>query len=236
MSLKLLIKYPTRSRPEQFLKVLQAMVSTAKHPELLTFLVSFDVDDESMNGAILQRASQIHNGITFVAGTSRNKVHAINRDMEMAGEWDIVMVASDDMIPQVEGWDEIIREGFNEDVQLMNTLTMTIQPEVFKMPNLDKSLWFFDGHQHRICTLVVMGKDRYNKFNYIYHPDYISLWCDNEWTEVNAPVKNETILFKHEHPAWGGGLEMDALYQRNEGYFTVDEATYMRRKSLNFPI
>lgn len=228
MSLKLLIKYPTRSRPEQFLSVLTKMVNTSKHPELLTFLVSFDVDDESMNGAILQRASQIHNGITFVAGTSRNKVHAINRDMEMAGEWDIVLVASDDMIPQVEGWDEIIREGFK---------TASIGSETaIEHNNLDQCLWFFDGHQHRICTLVVMGKDRYNKFNYIYHPDYVSLWCDNEWTEVNQPVKNETILFKHEHPAWGGGLEMDALYQRNEGYFKLDEATYMRRKSLNFPI
>lgn len=227
-NLRLLIKYPSRSRPEQFLSVLTKMVNTAKHPELLTFLVSFDVDDESMNGAILQRASQIHNGITFVAGTSRNKVHAINRDMEMAGDWDIVLVASDDMIPQVEGWDEIIREGFK---------TASIGSETtIEHNNLDHALWFFDGHQHRICTLVVMGKDRYNKFNYIYHPDYVSLWCDNEWTEVNQPVKNETILFKHEHPAWGGGLEMDALYQRNEGYFTVDEATYMRRKSLNFPI
>lgn len=235
-SLRLLIKYPTRSRPEQFLSVLTKMVNTAKHPELLTFLVSFDVDDESMNGSILQRASQIHNGITFVAGTSRNKVHAINRDMEMAGDWDIVVVASDDMIPQVEGWDEEIRNGFMElDSELPNFETGYLGHSIV-YPNLDKALWFFDGHQHRICTLVVMGKDRYNKFNYIYHPDYISLWCDNEWTEVNQPVKNETILFKHEHPAWGGGLEMDALYQRNEGYFTVDEATYMRRKSLNFPI
>jgi len=227
--MKLLIKYPTRSRPEQFLAVLTRMVQTASKPELLSFLVSYDVDDESMSGAIIQRASQIHNGITFVAGTSRNKVHAINRDMDMAGEWDVVLVASDDMIPQVNGWDDVIREGF-----ATGWYAQGDPPEMTY--NLDQALWFFDGYQHRICTLVVMGRDRYNKFGYIYHPEYISLWCDNEWTEVNNPVKNETILFKHEHPAWGGGLAMDALYQRNEGYFKADEATYMRRKSLNFPI
>lgn len=190
----------------------------AKEPDNIKFLVSFDVDDETMNGSIIQRASKIHNDITFVAGTSRNKVHAINRDMEIAGEWDIVMIASDDMIPCIEHWDDVIRSNFD---------------------NSDQALWFFDGHQHRICTLSVMGRDYYNRFNYLYHPEYTSLWCDNEYTDVALQLGKmkhfpDTILFKHEHPAWGGGLQMDELYRRNEGYFKKDEAVYMKRKSINF--
>lgn len=190
----------------------------AKEPDNIKFLVSFDVDDETMNGAIIQRASKIHNDITFVAGTSRSKVHAINRDMEIAGEWDIVMIASDDMLPCIEHWDDVIRRNFD---------------------NSDQALWFFDGHQHRICTLSVMGRDYYNRFNYLYHPEYTSLWCDNEYTDVALQLGKmkhfpDTILFKHEHPAWGGGLQMDELYRRNEGYFKKDEAVYMKRKSINF--
>jgi len=216
--MKILIKYPTRSRPEQFLTVLTKMVTMAKEPDNIKFLVSFDVDDETMNGSIIQRASKIHNDITFVAGTSRNKVHAINRDMEIAGEWDIVMIASDDMIPCIEHWDDVIRSNFDSS---------------------DQALWFFDGHQHRICTLSIMGKDYYNRFNYLYHPEYTSLWCDNEYTDVAMQLGKmkhfpDTILFKHEHPAWGGGLQMDELYRRNEGYFKKDEAVYMKRKSINF--
>lgn len=190
----------------------------AKEPYNIKFLVSFDVDDETMNWSIIQRASKIHNDITFVAGTSRNKVHAINRDMEIAGEWDIVMIASDDMIPCIEHWDDVIRSNFDSS---------------------DQALWFFDGHQHRICTLSIMGKDYYNRFNYLYHPEYTSLWCDNEYTDVALQLGKmkhfpDTILFKHEHPAWGGGLQMDELYRRNEGYFKKDEAVYMKRKSINF--
>lgn len=216
--MKILIKYPTRSRPEQFLTVLTKMVTMAKEPYNIKFLVSFDVDDETMNWSIIQRASKIHNDITFVAGTSRNKVHAINRDMEIAGEWDIVMIASDDMIPCIEHWDDVIRSNFDSS---------------------DQALWFFDGHQHRICTLSIMGKDYYNRFNYLYHPEYTSLWCDNEYTDVALQLGKmkhfpDTILFKHEHPAWGGGLQMDELYRRNEGYFKKDEAVYMKRKSINF--
>lgn len=216
--MKLLIKYPTRSRPEQFLTVLTKMVTMAKEPNNIKFLVSFDVDDETMNGGIIQSASKIHNDITFVAGTSRNKVHAINRDMDIAGDWDIVMIASDDMIPCIEHWDDVIRSNFD---------------------NLDQSLWFFDGHQHRICTLSIMGRDYYNRFNYLYHPEYTSLWCDNEYTDVAMQLGKmkhfpDTILFKHEHPAWGGGLQMDELYRRNEGFFKKDEAVFMKRKSINF--
>lgn len=221
----------------------------AKEPDNIKFLVSFDTDDETMNGAIIQRASKIHDDITFVAGTSKNKVHAINRDMDIAGEWDIVMIASDDMLPCIEHWDDVIRSNF---VGIEYTIsTSPFEKEGFRKEgntfikengigiNLDQALWFFDGHQHRICTLSIMGRDYYNRFKYLYYPEYTSLWCDNEYTDVALQLGKmkhfpDTILFKHEHPAWGGGLQMDELYRRNEGYFKKDEAVYMKRKSINF--
>jgi len=231
--MKILIKYPTRSRPEQFLTVVEKMVTMAKEPENIKFLVSFDTDDETMTGAIIQRAAKLHNDITFVAGTSRSKVHAINRDMDISGEWDIVMIASDDMIPRVEHWDDVIRTNFRSYAIGSEGIVL------FNEYNLDQALWFFDGYQHRICTLSIMGKDYYNRFNYLYHPDYTSLWCDNEYTDVAVQLGKikhfpDTILFEHIHPAWGKGLQMDELYRRNEGYFKKDEAVYFKRKSINF--
>lgn len=231
--MKILVKYPTRQRPRQFIEVLTKMVTMAKEPENLKFLVSFDTDDATMTGAIIQEASKIHSDITFVAGTSKSKVHAINRDMELSGEWDIVLLASDDMIPQINHWDDIVRLCFREVAHTDNGDIL------FSTYNLDQMLWYFDGHQHRICTLTIYGRDYYNRFKYLYHPEYISLWCDNEQTDVGVMLGKckhfpDTILFKHEHPAWGKGLAMDALYERNEAYFKTDEATYNRRKENNF--
>ena len=244
-SLKILVKFPSRGRPEQFLKVLRMMVEMSTIPESIHYLVSIDTDDESMRGGIITRASAICNAITFVYGASKTKIEAINRDMSFTSEWDIVLLASDDMLPQVKGWDEVIRKAFGEETvnEISTSEAWTSLDNnvgngrlISSSPNLDQALWFFDGHQHRICTLIVMGKKRYEKFGYLYHPSYISLWCDNEWTGVNQPKKFEQILFKHEHPAWGGGVPNDALYVRNEAYFERDRMNFEKRKQLNFPI
>lgn len=221
------------------------MVSLSDKPEDVSYLISVDTNDASMKDIEMQ-AYHIAENCLVVYGNSTTKMEAINADIEHAHkDWDIVLLASDDMIPQVQGWDEVIRKGFYENEHTLTTegwngegfkvegsTTLSSRP----VPNLDQALWFFDGHQHRICTLVVMGRKRYERFGYLYHPSYISLWCDNEWTEVNQPKKFEQILFKHEHPAWGGQVPMDALYQRNEAYFERDRMNFEKRKREGFPI
>lgn len=231
--MKILVKFPSRGRPEQFLKVLRMMVEMSSDKENVHYLVTVDNDDLTMSNDVLDTACSIHKNIAIHFGTSKNKIDAINRQInhpQAPEDWDIVLLASDDMIPQVQGWDTIIRSEF-EDMRDDHQ-----QGTRYPVPNLDQALWFFDGHQHRICTLVVMGRKRYERFGYLYHPSYISLWCDNEWTEVNQPKKFDQVLFRHEHPAWGGQVPMDALYQRNEAYFERDRMNFEKRKREGFPI
>ncbi len=85
-----------------------------------------------------------------------------------------------------------------------------------------------------------MGVDYYKRFNYIYHPDYKSLWCDNEFHEVaqrlDRYVYIDTDLYRHNHPANVGG-QMDDQYIRTEGFNNQDNATFKRRKyELNFEL
>lgn len=207
------------------------MVELSEKLEDIQYLITNDEDDLHITQYQKSLAKSITSNISFTDGKSENKIDAINRGMMFAPQWDIVLLASDDMIPQVKGWDEVIRKEF-----VNHAVTNLKIPIEMAQPYLDQALWFFDGHQHRICTLVIMGRTRYERFGYLYHPSYISLWCDNEWTEVNQPKKIDTILFKHEHPAWGGAVPMDALYHRNESYFERDRMNYERRKQLNFPI
>ena len=209
-SLHILYKFPTRSRPHKARQRIEEIRANSVSPNY-TIMMSIDNDD-----ATTLEYVDFFNGCFIDLDSSPNKIHAINRNMDKAPHWDIVVVMSDDMQCQIKGFDNIIREGFKE--------------------GLDNALWFFDGWQHNICTLVVMGRTRYEKFNYLYHPDYVSLWCDNEWTDVNKPTRIDTILFLHLHPAWKRGEPMDALYQRNEAYFGHDQQTYNRRKQLGFPI
>lgn len=216
--LRILVKFPTRERPQQFLKVLNLLNEKATDSNNINYLITVDSDDPTMNDI----ENQINvNNVTISRGKSDSKIHACNRDMIIGG-WDIVLLMSDDMIPQIEGWDEKIRRKMSK-----------------FYPDTDGCLWFNDGYQNRICTLCIIGKKYYDRFDYIYHPDYHSLFCDNEYTEVGWSSNKlryfPSVIFKHEHFSNNPKVKRDKLYNRNEALFNLDKQTYERRKAEGFP-
>jgi hypothetical protein len=85
--------------------------------------------------------------------------------------------------------------------------------------------------------MSILGRDYYKRFNYIYNPEYISLYCDNETMDVakilgRYKFVNENI-FLHLHPAHGNALN-DNQYRYTESFHPIDQATYLKRKANNF--
>ena len=192
-------------------------------------LVSADVDDESMEQEFN------YPNTTIIARRSKNKIDAINRDLNEFSkvyDWDILVNMSDDMVFIEEGFDDVIRAEFwNKTPIDKNTLGVDI--------NLDQCLHFPDGNRNDLITMAIMGREYYNRFNYIYHPDYKSLYCDNDMTDVSKALGcykyvNEDIL-RHLHPAYAKG-SMDAQYVKTEAFSGEDQKTYNRRKSINFEL
>ena len=112
--MRILLKCPTRSRPGQFIRVLNQYVTLANRPDLLGVCVSCDHDDKTMTDTSIQQ--YIKNITHQVAwseiyyGNSTNKIEAVNADIaNVPWNWDIVMIVSDDMVPQVKGYDDILR-------------------------------------------------------------------------------------------------------------------------------
>lgn len=195
----------------------------AKDTSKIAFLISMDADDVEMNNNIVREKFENYKKnikIVYFYGDSRTKIQAINSDMEKVSGWDIVLLASDDMIPVEYGYDEIIRQD------MLNNFNDT-----------DGVLWYNDGGQNNINTLSILGKKYYERFNYIYHPSYVSLWCDNEFTDVsinlNKVYKSDKIIIEHKHPAWRK-TSYDNLYVRNESYFEIDRKNYLNRKENEF--
>jgi len=218
---RILIKFPTRSRPEQFLKVLNLLNEKATDRYNVSYLISIDTDDPTMTLEIAKQAYDICAPI-IMEGTSNNKVHACNRDIEKIKKWDIVVLISDDMIPQIDGWDEVIRQAITK-----------------YHPDTDGCLWFNDGYQDRTCTLSILGRKYYDRFGYIYHPDYNSLFCDNEHTEIAKGLDKltyfDTVLFRHAHFVNDSRVVRDKLYDYNESFFNIDKQTYEKRRAQGFP-
>lgn len=216
--MRILYKYTTRSRRSNFLRGYDSILNKIANREDYHILISVDKDDQSMSPLPV-----LDGNYTFVVGNSKNKIDAINRDLnEFDYDWDILINMSDDMIFTKKGFDDIIRAEFYND--------------------FNQYLHFNDGNQKcNVCTMHIVGRNYYDRFKYIYHPDYISLWCDVENDIVAKQLGcykymgDNIKLFRHLHPAWGLAPQ-DALSIKTEdrALWVADEITFNKRKRINF--
>jgi hypothetical protein len=219
----LLIKFPSRSRPEKLCSVYEKYISFAREPSKIKTIVSLDSDDPTATPELTERLMKIHPQTQVCIGSPLGKIGAVNRDMEHAGEYDILLLASDDMIPEFPGYDSALRDNMEH-----------------YFPDTDGVLWFNDGFQkHNLNTLCILGRKYYQRFGYIYHPSYKSLWCDNEFTVVASLLKKQLyfdkVIIRHAHHIITG-VGNDLLYQQNDAYFEEDRETFMRRRLINFDL
>ena len=242
--MNILIKFPTRGRPEKFFDVLDRYVAGIKVRGKTKFLITLDADDLSMNNPAAISRLLSYKDLSYDFGSSASKIHACNRGLNNYLETrdsntDIILLASDDMIPQERGYDEIIRN------------------EMLKhYPDTDGCLWFSDGYRKDFCTLSIVGRKYYHRFDYLYHPSYKSFYCDNEFTEAAQAagkiVYIDKVIIKHLHPDWistdpnaqrmqetlfaGTQTELhDATFMRNSPYVQTDKMNYLKRKTAGFP-
>lgn len=220
---KILYKFASRSRPENFFRGVENIYINSRNKDF-QILASLDIDDTSMNNEEVIRKMKNYDKLYYIFGHSKNKIDAINRDMSLASEYDILINMSDDMLFVVEGFDETIEKDFAGDY--------------------DQFLHYNDGNQSgTVSTLSIMGKPYYERFKYIYHPSYESLWCDCEATEVakqlgkHKYMGNDLILFRHLHPSFGLS-RYDEQYKRTEHVDVRgrDHTNFINRQDKGFPI
>lgn len=216
---KILFKIASRGRPKKLIEVLDQYYKMI-HGTNFMFVVTLDRDDSTVNKSLLNKLA-MYDRLTVKIGDSKTKIEAMNADIPDKG-WDIIVLLSDDMIPKVDGFDKIIR-------QKMKRL----------YPDLDGVLWFNDGYQKKqVNTLSIMGKTYYDRFGYLYYPEYRSQRCDVEFQTVAESLGKQTYIdqtiIRHEHPAWGHG-KGDAILANNMKNLRHDADLFARRKKLKFP-
>lgn len=183
--MKILFKYPTRGRPLKFFRALETYYKLMSGKDF-EFVISVDEDDTHMNNKEVIAVLENFPNLSVNFGNSKNKIEAINADMKNKN-FDILVLVSDDMIPEIKGYDDIIRSEMKS-----------------KYPDTDGVLWFFDGWRRDLNTLCILGKKYYDRFGYIYHPEYKSFWCDAEFTDVANALGLQTfyeqVIIRHLHP------------------------------------
>ena len=218
---KILFKYPSRSRPNIFKRNIKSYISMLSGKHRYEFIVSMDNDERTMNNHNIKSFLNSFPDVKYFYDNNKCKVQACNANIEKAFEdWQILVLVSDDMVPQIQGYDDIIYQEF-----------------ISHFPDFNGALFFPDGRiDNGLNTISIMGRKLYDHFGYIYHPSYISLWCDNEYTDVlksmnKLPFINKVII-KHK---WVGENCPDELHRKNESYYSRDEQNYKTRKANGFP-
>lgn len=229
--MKLLIQFPTYGRPEKFCKVLDSYVETASSHHELFFNINCDAADLTMtNGYVQERIKYILSKKRNVDGEihfdqNTTKISAINDHIDGL-DFDIIICASDDMVPKAHSWDNEIAIAMKE-----------------HFPALDGCVHFNDGNTDgKLITFSILGKALYDHFGYIYHPDYKSLYSDDEFTqEVRRMGKEkyiDKIIISHEHWSIEGSEnhnQPDIAVQKTLHYSGRDQVVFEQRKSLGFP-
>ena len=105
---------------------------------------------------------------------------------------------------------------------------------------MDGVLWYSDGHQKDVLnTLCILGKKYYERFNYIYYPEYKSWYSDNEFTKVSKILNKvkyfDRVIIEHQHPDWGYGKH-DIIHIDNHKNASFDRNIFQNREKKNFYI
>lgn len=221
--MKILYNFPSRERPTKLVLAIENIISLAKHDDYI-ILCTLDVDDKSCANIEFSKRLLSYDKVMPVYGFSKNKIDAVNRDIWMIENWDIMVTQSDDMV-----W---VQEGF--DIEIINDILVYA-------PDTDIFLHYPDGKQKSTSTLNIVGRKYYNRSNYVYHPDYCNVYCDNEETEKARLLDKykfiDKNLFEHRHPIWRK-TEWDEQYRRNESAesYEHDRNVFEKRRLINFGV
>lgn len=218
--MKILFKFPSRSRPKKFFAAVENILSHLEDHD--NYLLSFTLDsnDHSMNDPAIIRRIEAYPNTEIQWGHSKSKVEAVNRNVNVIYPWEILVLCSDDMEFIQPGFDNLIRRDFEIE------------------ETLDRVIHYRDGYDHgNIISLPVLGRKWYTNYCCIYAPVYISLFCDEELYIVASKLgklySSDHSIVKHNHPAWCGG-EIDAQLKSTQSFWGIDHETFKKRQRANF--
>lgn len=202
---KILVKYASRGRRQRFFDGLDNIFELAEFPDRLLVLITLDEDDPEMCNDEVKEKLSTYKNIHVCWGLSKNKIHATNRDFDKIPEhfndWHIVANFSDDQRFTIYGWDTMIRVDFNN-----------------VSPDFSHYMAYLDPDtKGSLSTLFISGRKFYDAFNFIYDPQFSSLFCDNVAEDAAKHLGKYHYtgyeIYRHHNPSYGyADFKPDQLY------------------------
>lgn len=206
------IIHPSRGRAKLAKSVYDKWVGTATQPENIEYILSVDIDDPELGN---YKSLFDCDCVKFINNDNKSAIEAINVGAEHA-TGNLLIVVSDDFDCQ-QGWDVTLFRYLKD--------------------KKDFIVKTYDGLQPWIITLPIMDRVYYNRFGYIYYPEYRHMFCDTEMTCV-GDLLDKTIIapitFQHKHYTQVGGIKKDDISVRNDSTWKQGEQLFLRRFNSSF--
>lgn len=213
------IIHPSKGRPgKSFLTMCKWLERAGFSIELVAVIDNDDLFKDEYYKLYQDLTKQFKkHEIRLIVATSTNAIQAINLGAKLA-KGDIFVVASDDTdCPwNWAGKIETIARGIKDFVIAVD-----------------------DGHQDnsKVITMPILDRVYYNRFGYIYHPDYIHMWGDKEFATVayrlRKVIKSE-LKFLHQQYSIVGD-KPDQVNLKNNASHEHGKKLYFKRLKQGFP-
>lgn len=204
--MKISLLHPSRNRPGQALLTKNKWLDNATNP-VHEYILSIDNDDPTADEYKTFFSNVIQND-------NRSLVDAVNHAAKIS-TGDLLIVVSDDF-DCFPGWDVALLK------ELKGKKDFCVKTE--------------DGVNDWIITLPILDREYYNRFGYIYNPDYKHMFCDTEMTSVGHYLNKiiySKLYFPHNHYTTLRTAK-DALNARNDATWQQGEELYLLRLAEDF--
>lgn len=214
--MKISVIHPSRNRPEQAYTTIKKWTQNADGQ--IEYILCLDKDDFEKYVPFYQEFYKRYDYNFWVPEPllHKNAIEAINYGATQVSG-DLLIVISDDF-DCPEHWDTLLLKEIEG--------------------KSDFLLKTDDGLQRTLVTLPILDRTYYNRFNYIYHPDYQHMHADEEMTIVAIMlghyIKSE-LKFIHNHYSTGRTLK-DSINDRANATWTHGQRTLDRRAMNDFGI
>ena len=215
------IIHPSRQRPELAFKTQKKWMSSAIHKENIEYRLSLDNDDP-----MTSEYNSIFRGDESVIidyNNNKSAIEAINNCAQSC-RGNLFVVVSDDF-DCFEGWDDYLLKSLEgKEDYLVRT-----------------SDGYNNSNRNWLVTLPIMDRAYYNRFGYIYHPDYIHLWCDTEMTAVGemlgkiVDLQGDDCIFKHLHHSINL-TPKDSISSKNDSTWNQGKDCFRARFEKDFDL
>jgi len=226
--LKILFKFPCRYREKLFFESLDSLNDNIRDRNNYHISLTLDTDDSILNTPGVIEKIKTYPNTSIEWGLSNSKIMAVNRNIPDY-DFDVIICWSNDMFATFFGFDDIMRQYI---LQMINN--REDDDFLIHFPEPDS--------REYLNVLYVATRKYFDRFGYIYHPSYLSLWSDNESMCVAKMLgRYEYVdimdLYVHKNPAYHRhNLERDLLFDEQQGHWQDDEANFHARRRINFDL